>query len=59
MTCDYCGSFLHLWRECRDRKEHMETRRSEAYANAEEHDDTAMNEEKTKHMLIRMMKLRN
>ena len=39
MTCDFCRSFLHLWRECRDRKEHMEMRRFEAYANAEEYDE--------------------
>ena len=22
MTCDFCGSFLHLWKDCRDRQKH-------------------------------------
>ena len=38
-TCDFCGSFLHLWKECRDRKEHDKTRKFETYANAEEEED--------------------
>ena len=38
MTCDFFRSFLHLWKDCRDRKEHRETRKSKAYANIEEFD---------------------
>ena len=39
MMCDFCGSFLHLCKECRDRKEHFETRKFETYTNAEEEED--------------------
>ena len=38
MTCDFCGSFLHLWKDCRDRQEHRETRKFKTYANIEEFD---------------------
>ena len=36
MTCDFCGSFLYLWKECRDRKEERESRKFKTYANTEE-----------------------
>ena len=38
MTCDYCGSFLHLWKKSRDIKEHRELRKFKTYANVEEFD---------------------
>ena len=33
VLCDFCGSSLHLWKECRDRKEQNETKKFETYAN--------------------------
>ena len=39
MTCNFCGSFLHLWKDCRDRKEHRETRKFRTYATTEEFDE--------------------
>ena len=36
MTCDFCGSFLHLQKDCIDRQEHRETRKFNTYANIEE-----------------------
>ena len=32
MICDFCGSFLHLWKDCRDRKEDRESRKVKTYA---------------------------
>ena len=45
MTCDFCGSFLHLWKDCRDRQEHRETRNSKTYANIEEFDEDRYEQE--------------
>ena len=45
MTCDFCGSFLHLWKDCRDRKEHRESRNSKTCANVEEFDEDEQEED--------------
>ena len=45
MTCDFCGSFLHLWKDCRDRQEHRETRKFRTYANTEEFDEDGYEQE--------------
>ena len=39
MTCDFCGSFLHLWNDCRDRQTYREKRKYRAYANTEEFEE--------------------
>ena len=46
MTCDFCGSFLHLWKECRDRKEERESRKFKTYANTEEDNEDGHEQEK-------------
>ena len=48
MTCDFCGSFLHLWKDCKDRQEHRETRKFKAYANIEEFDEDGYEQEEDK-----------
>ena len=45
MTCDFCGSFLHLWKDCRDRQEHRETRIFKTYANIEDFDEDGYEQE--------------
>ena len=44
-TCNFCGSFLHLWKDCRDRQKHRETRKFKMYANIEEFDEDGYEQE--------------
>ena len=39
MTCDFCGSFLHLWKDCRDRQEQRNSKKFRTYANMVDEDD--------------------
>ena len=48
MTCDFCGSFLHLWKDCRDRQEQRETRKFRTYANTKEFDEDGYEQEEDK-----------
>ena len=45
MTCDYCGSFLHLWKDCRDGQERRESRKFRMYATTEEFDEDGYEQE--------------
>ena len=45
MICDFCGSFLHLWKDCRDRKEDRESRKFKTYVNFQEVDEDGHEQE--------------